>query len=62
VAFNAKEAYWIARRFGPEYTSKFIVKAQIQASGRNQGVFKETGFKGGIHLCNTPEEVQEVAR
>lgn len=62
VAFNAKEAYFIARKFGPDYQRRFVVKAQIQANGRNQGVFKENGFAGGIHTVNTPEEVQEVAK
>lgn len=27
VAFNAKEAYVIARKFGPDYKRKFVVKA-----------------------------------
>ena len=27
-----------------------------------QGYFKETGFRGGIQICKTPEEVQEVAK
>ena len=25
------------------------------------GVFLENGFKGGIHICKTPEEVRDVA-
>lgn len=62
VAFNAKEAYFIARRFGADYRRNFVVKAQIQAGGRNQGVFKESGFRGGIHVCSSPEEVQEAAK
>lgn len=30
VAFNAKEAYVIARKFGPDYNRKFVVKAQVR--------------------------------
>jgi succinyl-CoA synthetase beta subunit len=30
VAFNSKEAYVIARKFGGEYRGKFVVKAQVQ--------------------------------
>ena len=62
MAFNANEAYVIARKFGPDYRRRFIVKAQIQASGRTQGYFRENGFKGGIHVVHTPEAVREVAR
>ena len=62
MAFNAKEAYFIARKFGPEYNRKFIVKAQIHSSGRTEGIFRENGFKGGIHTVDSPEEVQEVAK
>lgn len=62
MAFNSKEAYFIARKFGHEYRRKFIVKAQIQASGRVEGFFRNSDFKGGIHLVNTPEEVADVAK
>ncbi|CDW89196.1 succinyl-ligase beta-chain [Stylonychia lemnae] len=34
----------------------------IQASGRNNGYFKENAFQGGNHIVSTPEEVQEYAR
>jgi succinyl-CoA synthetase beta subunit len=33
-----------------------IVKAQIHAGGRGKGVFK-TGFKGGVKICLTADEV-----
>lgn len=29
VAFNQKEAYIIARKFGPTYNRKYLVKAQV---------------------------------
>src|SRR5207244_5623297 len=38
-----------------------VVKAQIHAGGRGKGTFAN-GFKGGVHLCKTPEEAREIAR
>ena len=34
-----------------------MVKSQIHAGGRGKGEF-DNGFKGGVHLCQTPEQVQ----
>ena len=61
VAYNAKEAYTIARKFGHDSDRKFVVKAQVQYPARSKGVFRENGFKGGIHIVDTHEEVKEVA-
>ena len=61
VAFNEKEAYNIARKFGHDSERKFVVKAQVQYPARSKGVFRENGFKGGIHIVDTHEEVKEVA-
>lgn len=41
-------------------TSEFVVKAQIHAGGRGVGHFSN-GFKGGVHLVKTPEEVEALA-
>ena len=38
-----------------------MVKAQVQHSARRKGVFRENGFKSGIHIVETLEEVAEVA-
>lgn len=58
VAFNAKEAYFIARKFRFENQNrKFIVKAQVQAPARSKGVFRENGFKGGIHVVDDIDQV-----
>ena len=38
-----------------------VVKAQIHAGGRGKGVFKN-GFKGGVHLCDSPEKAAELAK
>lgn len=57
VANTAEEAEAIAREIGGD---KIVVKAQIHAGGRGKGTFTD-GFKGGVHLCKTPEEVREIA-
>jgi succinyl-CoA synthetase beta subunit len=38
-----------------------VVKAQIHAGGRGKGTFK-SGFKGGVKLCKTPDEVYQNAK
>ena len=57
VASTLDEAEQIARELGDV---DFVVKAQIHAGGRGKGTFKN-GFKGGVHLRKTPEEVGRVA-
>src|SRR5947207_2243878 len=41
-------------------TNDLVVKAQIHAGGRGKGTFTN-GFKGGVHLCKSPEEVRDTA-
>jgi succinyl-CoA synthetase beta subunit len=41
--------------------SMVVVKSQIHAGGRGKGTFN-TGFRGGVKLCKTAEEVFENAR
>lgn len=36
---------------------EYVVKAQVLGGGRGLGYFRENGFKGGVHLVKTPEEV-----
>jgi len=57
VASTLDETEQIARELGDV---EIVVKAQIHAGGRGKGVFKN-GFKGGVHVRRTPEEVREVA-
>lgn len=38
-----------------------IVKSQILAGGRGKGHF-DTGFKGGVKVCKTPEEVEKMTK
>jgi succinyl-CoA synthetase beta subunit len=57
VAATPEEAERIAREIAP---AEIVVKAQIHAGGRGKGTFTN-GFKGGVHLCKTPEEAREIA-
>ncbi len=41
--------------------SPFVVKSQILAGGRGKGRFR-SGFAGGVRLCGSAAEVEEVAR
>jgi len=61
VAFNGKEALLVARQFGNNYDHDFVVKAQVLGGGRGMGHFLENGFKSGVHIVKTPEEVKQVA-
>jgi succinyl-CoA synthetase beta subunit len=57
VASTLDEAEQIARELGDV---DIVVKAQIHAGGRGKGTFKN-GFKGGVHVRSTPDEVRDVA-
>jgi succinyl-CoA synthetase beta subunit len=57
VAATLDEAEQIVRELGDV---DIVVKAQIHAGGRGKGIFKN-GFKGGVHVRKTAEEVREVA-
>src|SRR6266403_4106745 len=57
VAATLDEAEQIARELGK---IDIVVKAQVHAGGRGKGTFKN-GFKGGVHVVKSPQEVREVA-
>src|SRR5215472_3129619 len=57
LAATLDEAEQIARELGDV---EIVVKAQIHAGGRGKGIFKN-GFKGGVHVRKTAEDVREVA-
>jgi succinyl-CoA synthetase beta subunit len=57
VASTLDEAEQIARELGDV---EIVVKAQVHAGGRGKGAFKN-GFKGGVHVRKTPEDVRDVA-
>src|SRR6185437_16956649 len=52
-----EEAEQIGREIAP---AEIVVKAQIHAGGRGKGTFTN-GFKGGVHLCKSPEEARDLA-
>jgi succinyl-CoA synthetase beta subunit len=56
VATTLDEAEQIARELGDV---DVVVKAQIHAGGRGKGTFKN-GFRGGVHVRKSPEEVRDV--
>ena len=57
VASTPEEAEAVARSLN---TSDLVIKAQIHAGGRGKGTFKN-GFKGGVKLVKTVEEIKELA-
>jgi len=57
VASTPEEAAEAARHFAG---SKLVIKAQVHAGGRGKGHFKN-GFKGGVHLIDSPEQAAEFA-
>src|SRR6478672_10097556 len=57
VAATLDEAEQIGRELGD---IDIVVKAQIHAGGRGKGSFKN-GFKGGVHVRKTADEVRDVA-
>jgi len=67
VASSPEEAEQIARGLetigGPVFSAErvdFVVKAQIHAGGRGKGTFTN-GFKGGVRMAKSPNEVREIA-
>ena len=60
VCDTAPAAKRIAERLLAKGAKLIAVKAQIHAGGRGKGTFK-SGFRGGVRLCKTADEVCEVA-
>src|SRR3954468_14224618 len=58
AARTADEAEQVARELG---TEDLVVKSQIHAGGRGKGTFKN-GFKGGVKLCKSADEVFEKSK
>jgi succinyl-CoA synthetase beta subunit len=57
VAESPEQAEAIANEIGG---SNLVIKAQIHAGGRGKGTFK-SGFKGGVHLTDSPSKIKEFA-
>jgi succinyl-CoA synthetase beta subunit len=60
-ADTPEEAEQVARKLLKEGAKELVIKAQILAGGRGKGHFN-TGYKGGVHVCKTPEQVKEHAK
>ncbi len=60
VCDTPEMAETIARRLLADGAELIAVKSQIHSGGRGKGTFK-SGFKGGVKLCKTAEEVRENA-
>ncbi|KAG8930191.1 hypothetical protein FRC01_003160 [Tulasnella sp. 417] len=56
-AKSPEEAFDVAKNFG---TDKLVIKAQVLAGGRGKGHF-DNGFKGGVHVVDTPEQAKDLA-
>ena len=56
-ARTPEEAVDVAKKLGGE---DVVVKAQILAGGRGLGTFT-SGLKGGVHMCASLDDVQQVA-
>jgi len=41
---------------------EYVVKAQVHAGGRGKGHFVENGYKGGVKIVKTPQEVADVSK
>ena len=58
---TAAEARTIAEGLFAEGREMVVLKIQIHSGGRGKGVFKD-GFKGGVHLCKSADDVHEKAK
>ncbi len=61
ICETAEGAKQIAGRLFAEGATLIAVKSQIHAGGRGKGTFK-SGFKGGVKLCKTADEVFNDAK
>lgn len=60
LACNADEAYAVARKYPKTYNRGYVVKAQVQVTGRSKGFFRENGLASGIHRVNNAEAVKAI--
>jgi succinyl-CoA synthetase beta subunit len=61
VATTAAEARTVAEKLLAAGHQRVVVKSQIHAGGRGQGVFK-SGLQGGVKLCASANEVFDRAQ
>jgi len=58
---SADEAQSIAEKLFAEGHKMVVMKIQIHSGGRGKGIFKD-GFKGGVHLCKSADDVHKKAK
>src|SRR6478609_2496476 len=61
ICESADAAKKVAAEYFAKGNSLVVVKSQIHAGGRGKGTFKD-GFKGGVKLCKSADEVFEKTR
>merc|ERR1711934_217189 len=62
MAETANQAYEVAQWIKSENPdAELILKAQVHAGGRGKGSF-DSGLKGGVQICDTPEEVRDYTK
>ena len=61
VCDSAETAKRVGEQLFKNGATMVVVKSQIHAGGRGKGTFKN-GFRGGVKLCKSAEEVFENAR
>src|SRR5262249_15354125 len=61
VCDTPEAAKAIATKLLADGAKMLVVKSQIHSGGRGKGTFKN-GFKGGVKLCKTADEVFEIAK
>jgi succinyl-CoA synthetase beta subunit len=61
VCASPEQAKMMAAQLFAKGEKVVVIKAQIHAGGRGKGTFKN-GFKGGVHLCKTAQDVFDKAK
>jgi len=61
LAKTPKEAKEAAIKLRADGARDLICKSQILAGGRGKGHFVETGFKGGVKVCDSPDEIEKMS-
>ncbi|MDB6041306.1 MAG: succinyl-CoA synthetase, beta subunit, partial [Verrucomicrobiales bacterium] len=61
VCTTAEEVKAVAEKLHSGGAKAFVVKSQIHAGGRGKGTFKN-GFKGGVKVLKSVDEVYEAAK
>ena len=61
VCDKPEQAKAIAEKLLAGGAKLIVVKSQVHSGGRGKGTFKN-GFKGGVKLCKTADEVFEMAK